>query len=121
MWLASVLEAGGNGTEPGPVAGSLTHQGHFSLSHNSAVRGIVVPRGETLLAYGTLAWTPCDTVLHGMMTTQRDKRPEVTLAYLLLATAGCFADLSECLPSLSQPAPLTRAHCPLTSHSVGTL
>uniref|UniRef100_A0A452QZE8 Ig-like domain-containing protein n=1 Tax=Ursus americanus TaxID=9643 RepID=A0A452QZE8_URSAM len=39
-----------------------------------------------------------------MMTTQRDKRPEVTLACLLLATAGCFADLDQ-VPQVSvQPS-----------------
>lgn len=109
MLPACVVEAGGEGTEPGPMAGSLTHyQGHFSLSHNRVVWGIVVPLEVTPVAYGTLAWTLGDTVLHGMMTTQREKRREVTLACLLLATAGCFADLSECFPSLSQPAPLIK-------------
>ncbi|KAM5153740.1 brother of CDO isoform 3-T4 [Callospermophilus lateralis] len=34
-------------------------------------------------------------MLHGTMTTQKGKRPEVTLAWLILATVGCFADLNE--------------------------
>ncbi|PNI53923.1 BOC isoform 8, partial [Pan troglodytes] len=32
-------------------------------------------------------------MLRGTMTAWRGMRPEVTLACLLLATAGCFADL----------------------------
>uniref|UniRef100_A0A8D2B499 Brother of CDO n=1 Tax=Sciurus vulgaris TaxID=55149 RepID=A0A8D2B499_SCIVU len=34
-------------------------------------------------------------MLHGTMTTQRGKRPEVTLAWLILATVGCLAELNE--------------------------
>lgn len=48
------------------------------------------------VGFGPLSYT----LLRGMMTTQRGRRPEVTLACLLLATAGCLADLSECCPSL---------------------
>lgn len=40
------------------------------------------------------------TMSRGMMITQRGKRSEVTLACLLLAMAGCFANLSECFPCL---------------------
>uniref|UniRef100_A0A673SX07 BOC cell adhesion associated, oncogene regulated n=1 Tax=Suricata suricatta TaxID=37032 RepID=A0A673SX07_SURSU len=39
-----------------------------------------------------------------MMTTQRKKRPEVTLACLLLATAGCFADLNQVPQVTVQPS-----------------
>nr|XP_035963079.1 brother of CDO isoform X4 [Halichoerus grypus] len=72
--------------------------------HSRVVQGIVVPLGVTPLAYGTLAWTLCDTVLHGTMTTQREKRPEVTLACLLLAAAGCFADLNQVPQVTVQPS-----------------
>ncbi|XP_057552290.1 brother of CDO isoform X3 [Hippopotamus amphibius kiboko] len=39
-----------------------------------------------------------------MMVMQRGKRPEVTLACLLLATVGCFADLSEVPQVTVQPS-----------------
>ncbi|XP_045758830.1 brother of CDO isoform X4 [Mirounga angustirostris] len=38
------------------------------------------------------------------MTTQREKRPEVTLACLLLAAAGCFADLNQVPQVTVQPS-----------------
>ncbi|XP_044797750.1 brother of CDO isoform X1 [Bubalus kerabau] len=40
----------------------------------------------------------------GMMTMQRGKQPEVTLACLLLAAAGCFADLNEVPQVTVQPS-----------------
>ncbi|XP_068830627.1 brother of CDO isoform X2 [Capricornis sumatraensis] len=40
----------------------------------------------------------------GMMTMQRRKQPEVTLACLLLAAAGCFADLNEVPQVTVQPS-----------------
>ncbi|XP_068402847.1 brother of CDO isoform X4 [Eschrichtius robustus] len=40
----------------------------------------------------------------GMMKTQRGKRPEVTLACLLLAMAGCFANLNEVPQVTVQPS-----------------
>ncbi|XP_008265160.2 brother of CDO isoform X1 [Oryctolagus cuniculus] len=43
-------------------------------------------------------------MLHGMMMARRGKRSEVTLACLLLATAGCFADLDEVPQVTVQPA-----------------
>ncbi|PNJ64029.1 BOC isoform 2, partial [Pongo abelii] len=43
-------------------------------------------------------------VLRGTMTAWRGTRPEVTLACLLLATAGCFADLNEVPQVTVQPA-----------------
>ncbi|XP_041613289.1 brother of CDO isoform X1 [Vulpes lagopus] len=43
-------------------------------------------------------------MLHGMMTTQREKRREVILACLLLATAGCFADLNQIPQVTVQPS-----------------
>ncbi|XP_006155177.2 brother of CDO [Tupaia chinensis] len=42
-------------------------------------------------------------MLRGMMRTQRGKRPEVTLACLLLATASCFADLNAVPQVTVQP------------------
>ncbi|XP_047731476.1 brother of CDO isoform X3 [Prionailurus viverrinus] len=39
-----------------------------------------------------------------MMTTRREKRPAVTLACLLLATAGCFADLNQVPQVTVQPS-----------------
>ncbi|XP_048961125.1 brother of CDO isoform X5 [Canis lupus dingo] len=80
---------------------------HLTLTSLSVLRvvwGIVVPLEVTPVAYGTLAWTLGDTVLHGMMTTQREKRREVTLACLLLATAGCFADLNQIPQVTVQPS-----------------
>lgn len=54
------------------------------------------------MAYGTLASDPLShPLLREMMKTQRGKRPGVRLACLLLAAAGCFADLSECVLPLS--------------------
>nr|XP_037859265.1 brother of CDO isoform X2 [Chlorocebus sabaeus] len=43
-------------------------------------------------------------MLRGTMTAWRGTRPEVTLACLLLATAGCFADLNEVPQVTVQPA-----------------
>ncbi|XP_003797747.1 brother of CDO isoform X1 [Otolemur garnettii] len=43
-------------------------------------------------------------MLHGMMRMWRGRKPEVTLACLLLATAGCFADLNEVPQVTVQPA-----------------
>ncbi|NP_001374853.1 brother of CDO isoform X12 [Homo sapiens] len=43
-------------------------------------------------------------MLRGTMTAWRGMRPEVTLACLLLATAGCFADLNEVPQVTVQPA-----------------
>nr|XP_012642956.1 brother of CDO isoform X1 [Microcebus murinus]XP_012642957.1 brother of CDO isoform X1 [Microcebus murinus] len=43
-------------------------------------------------------------MLRGMARTQRGGTPGVTLAYLLLATAGCFADLNEVPQVTVQPA-----------------
>uniref|UniRef100_A0A8B9W568 Brother of CDO n=1 Tax=Bos mutus grunniens TaxID=30521 RepID=A0A8B9W568_BOSMU len=40
----------------------------------------------------------------GMMAMQRGKQPEVTLACLLLAAAGCFADLNEVPQVTVQPS-----------------
>ncbi|XP_049641707.1 brother of CDO isoform X1 [Suncus etruscus] len=42
-------------------------------------------------------------MLHEIMTTWRGRKPEVTLACLLLTTAGCFADLSEVLQVTVEP------------------
>uniref|UniRef100_A0A8D0XH96 Brother of CDO n=1 Tax=Sus scrofa TaxID=9823 RepID=A0A8D0XH96_PIG len=41
---------------------------------------------------------------HGMMVTQRGKRPKATLACLLLATVGCFADLDQVPQVTVQPS-----------------
>ncbi|XP_037691499.1 brother of CDO isoform X2 [Choloepus didactylus] len=43
-------------------------------------------------------------MLCGMTTIQRGKRPEVTLACLILATVGCFAHLNEVPQVTVQPA-----------------
>lgn len=43
-------------------------------------------------------------MLRGMMAPWRGKRPEVTLACLLLATTGCFADLEEVPQVTVQPS-----------------
>uniref|UniRef100_A0A2I3GAS8 BOC cell adhesion associated, onco regulated n=1 Tax=Nomascus leucogenys TaxID=61853 RepID=A0A2I3GAS8_NOMLE len=43
-------------------------------------------------------------MLRGTMMAWRGTRPEVTLACLLLATAGCFADLNEVPQVTVQPA-----------------
>ncbi|KAB0373706.1 hypothetical protein FD755_013962 [Muntiacus reevesi] len=40
----------------------------------------------------------------GKMTTQREKQPKVTLACLLFAAAGCFADLNEVPQVTVQPS-----------------
>uniref|UniRef100_A0A8D0PBU7 Brother of CDO n=1 Tax=Sus scrofa TaxID=9823 RepID=A0A8D0PBU7_PIG len=41
---------------------------------------------------------------HGMMVTQRGKRPKASLACLLLATVGCFADLDQVPQVTVQPS-----------------
>ncbi|XP_031311504.2 brother of CDO isoform X1 [Camelus dromedarius] len=43
-------------------------------------------------------------MLRGMMTTQRGQRPGIILACLLLATAGCFADLNAVPQVTVQPS-----------------
>ncbi|XP_058517876.1 brother of CDO isoform X2 [Ochotona princeps] len=43
-------------------------------------------------------------MLRGLMMAHRGQRPEVTLACLLLATTGCFADLNEVPQVTVQPA-----------------